>query len=67
MWKDLNMEEMEKEAGTYVLYPPLSKKELEEIIIFSRLHLYNSEQKCGAVAIFQWIKDRRVDSRFLLP
>jgi len=61
MWKDLNLDEMEKEAGTYVPYPPLSKKELEETIIFARLKLYNSEKKCGAVAIFQWMKDRAVN------
>lgn len=61
MWKDLNFDETGKEAGTYVQYPPLSQKEFEETIIFSRLKLYNSGLECGAVAIFQWMKDLAVN------
>ena len=61
MWHYLNYEEMEKESGTYVLAPALTRKEIEDIIIFAHLKLYNSVQKCGAEAICLWMNDRAVN------
>lgn len=60
MWKDLDFDQMEKESWTYVPYPPLSKKEIEEIVVSVRLNLYNDGKNCGPAAISQWMNERAI-------
>ena len=45
MWKDLDLEQMEREENTYTgLRPP---KEVEQIVVTIRLELYNRGLSCG--------------------
>lgn len=45
MWKDLDLEQMEREENAYVgLRPP---KEVEQIVVMVRLELYNRGLPCG--------------------
>lgn len=45
MWKDLDLEQMEREENAYTdLRPP---KEVEQIVVAVRLELYNQGLPCG--------------------
>ncbi len=45
MWKDLDVEQMEREENAYIgLRPP---KEVEQIVVMVRLELYNKGLPCG--------------------
>ncbi|MBU4457068.1 MAG: hypothetical protein KKA65_06220, partial [Nanoarchaeota archaeon] len=45
MWKDLDLEQMEREENAYTgLRPP---KEVEQIVVMIRLELYNRGLPCG--------------------
>lgn len=37
-----------------------SKEEIEQIIVFERLHLYNSMKPCGAAALKQYLHSREI-------
>jgi len=42
---------------TFTVSPPsLTRQELEEVIVFERLHLYNSLKSCGAKALRQHLQ-----------
>jgi hypothetical protein len=41
----------------FTVYPPsLTQQELEEVIVFERLHLYNSLKPCGAAALHRHLR-----------
>jgi hypothetical protein len=61
MWQDLDFEQIEKETGCLVATPVLNSKELEDIIIFARLCLYNSGKNYGPEAIAIWMSNRAIN------
>jgi hypothetical protein len=43
---------------TFQVYPSsLSEKDLENAIVFERLHLYNNCKPCGAIALQKYLRD----------
>jgi hypothetical protein len=47
---------------TFTFYPvPLSPRQLEEAIVFERLHLYNHLQPCGAPALQRHLRELGVE------
>ncbi len=59
MWKDLDLEQMDREENAYAgLRPP---EEVEETVIMVRLNLYNRGLPCGPKAL-----RRRLDEHFSL-
>ena len=51
MWSELNLKEMAAEE--HALAGPHSAKEVEELVVMVRLHLYNQGAPCGARALRQ--------------
>jgi len=59
MWKDLDLEQMEREENAYAGLRP--SKEVEPIVILLRLELYNQGVPSGPKALRQ-----RLDEHFVL-
>ena len=58
MWKDLDLEQMEREENSYVgLRPP---EEVEEAVVMVRLELYNRGLPCGPKALRQRLDEHYV-------
>ena len=58
MWKDLDLEQMEREENSYAgLRPP---EEVEEIVVMVRLELYNAGLPCGPKALRKRLDEREV-------
>ena len=49
MWKELDLEQMEREENAYTGLRP--SKEVEQIVVMVRLELYNRGLPCGSKAI----------------
>jgi hypothetical protein len=47
---------------TFSFYPvPLTPRQLEEAVVFQRLHLYNRLQPCGAAALQRHLRNLGVE------
>ena len=58
MWKDLNLEQMERKENAYAgLCPP---EEVEETVIMVRLELYNRGLPCGPKALRKRLNEHYV-------
>ena len=58
MWKDLNVEQMEREGNTYTgLRPP---KEVEQIVVMVRLETYNAGLPCGPKVLRRRLNEHEV-------
>ncbi len=51
MWKDLDLEQMEREANAWA--GPRPPEEVEQIVVMVRLKLYNQGLPCGPKALHQ--------------
>ena len=49
MWKDLDLEQMEREENSYA--GPRPPEEGEQIVVMVRLELYNQDLPCGPKAL----------------
>ena len=49
MWKDLDLEQMEREANAWA--GPRPPEEVEQIVVMVRLELYNQGLSCGPKAL----------------
>ena len=58
MWKDLDLEQMEREENVYTgLRPP---KEVEQIVVMIRLELYNRGLPCGPKSLRKRLDEHEV-------
>ena len=58
MWKDLDLEQMEREENAYAdLRPP---EEVEQIVVTVRLELYNRGLPCGPKTLRRRLDEREV-------
>ena len=56
MWHELDMDAMAEED--YVLFPvELSADEMEQLVVFVRLYLYNRNKTCGVEALRRRLRD----------
>jgi len=58
MWKDLNLEQMEREENACAGIRP--SKEVEQIVVMVRLELYNRELPCDPKALRRRLDEREV-------
>jgi hypothetical protein len=55
MWKDLDLEEMEREENAWA--GPRPPEEVEQIVVMVRLELYNRSLPCGPKALRRRLKE----------